>query len=525
MFFCICLCPEELQADSRPRSHDPQETTTRRPRKVRRTDPGPVASTSTAAAGTATIQPRLRRLRRAVSSSSDDPNEPAPGVDLFASQSDTESDDDLSFGRVLEPMGIRAQLAADERAARFGIVEAAATPTGSTMSPPRDDRRLAVPDRTDGTEYTLYNQLHAIRGAPVRGVVPFEQLWNLLLVDEPFPANANTVDSFIAALNDTAWHYAPIAAVDLFALLREIIRCDPAILARADEASRARTRAMRPPGSEQRSARQHFGWLMQPGAHGFGPRSIRPLNSNPFALGPSSTGRAAPDGESRRDGIWRTTFVEHIGDGQARDVEVDFDAGESATEAFSFADFAQQRRAERRSDASETSRSQPGVVRVTAVEAARSRASATGDAPSFGATSVSPPEPSQAPAPPPAEGACPAPAADRRTSASIAEAHARSQRRVVPLRSGAASDADLSLSAAPSPALLAAPAPTGGVLVEQVGEPSGTESMRAVVEALHRARSRRVRSTAPEATHGGLSAAAGGAGEQDEDVSVVEQTR
>ncbi|GAA5846594.1 hypothetical protein JCM9279_006755 [Rhodotorula babjevae] len=494
------------------------ETTTRRPRKVRRPDPGPVASTSTATSAAATVQPRLRRLRRVTSSSSDDQ---LAVVDLFADQSDTESDDELSFGRALEPMGIRVRLATDTRAAA-PAVERDEVPMSSIPSPPPGDRRLAVPDRTDGTEYTLYNQLHAIRGAPMRGVVPFEQLWNLLLANQPFPPNANTVDSFIAALNASSWHDTPIAAPDLFALLREIIRCDPDVLSRADEASRARTRASRPPASpQQRSSRQHFGWLTQPSAHSFGPRSIRPLNSNPYSFRAPAAGRPAPEDESRRDGIWRTTFVEHIGDGQARDVEVDFDAGESAAEAFSFAAFAQQRRAERRQDAPEVG------ARAAAVEAERSMSSAAGEAPQVAVTSASTPETSQARSPPAAptagEAACPAPAAARRTSAAIAEAHARSQRRVVPLRSGASSDADLAL-AVPSAAVPAVPAAPASV--EPLGaELSGGESMRAVVEALHRARSRRVRSTAPEATHGGTGVAAGGDGEEEDDALVTMQMR
>ncbi|GAA5902533.1 hypothetical protein JCM8208_006914 [Rhodotorula glutinis] len=500
------------------------ETTTRRPRKVRRTDAGPVASTSTASA---TIQPRLRRLRRAVSSSSDDQMDPSPASRLFASQSDTDSDDEHLFRRTLEPVGVRARLTADERSAALGTgtelgPATSATTGGVIMSPPRDDRRrLAVPNRTDGTEYTLYNQLHSIRGTPMRGVVPFEQLWNLLLT-LPFPPHANNLEAFVAALNDTPWHDAPIAAADLFDLLRCVIRCDPGVLSRADEASRARIRGLRPVVVGQRSSRQqHSSWLMQPGTYsGFAPSNIRPGTMLSFGAG--GPPRPAPDVDSRRDGIWRTTFVEHIGDGPARDVEVDLDADAGASDAFSFVDFAQQRRAERRSDAVEADAPAPGrnvaALRAAAAERARSgRASAAGAVPALAVTSATTPETSRAHSPPAtsssstAEATCPAPEAGHRTSAAIAEAHARSQRRVVPLRSGASSDADL------IPAGSSAAAAPSAALVEEAGESLG--NMRAVVEALHRARSRRVRSTAPEAA---AAAAAGGAGQQEEDLSEVQ---
>ncbi|KPV76809.1 uncharacterized protein RHOBADRAFT_51800 [Rhodotorula graminis WP1] len=496
------------------------ETTTRRPRKVRRTDSGPAASTS-ATWVSAFAQPRLRRLRRVASSSSEDQDDPAPVSRLFASQSETESDDEIAFVRNLEPVGTPARLMADERAVARGVEQGATTAGGGGLSPQRDDgRRLAGPDRTDGTEYTLYNQLHSIRGTPMRGVVPFEQLWNLLLT-LPFPSHVDNLEAFVAALNDSPWHDAPIAAADLFDLLRAIIRCDPGVLSRADEASRARTRTSRPPAEQRSSRQQHSSWLVQPGARGFAPRSIRPAYS--FGSGP---GRPAPHVENRRDGIWRTTFVEHIGDGQSRDVEVDMDAGQGASEAF--VDFAQHRRAERRSDAVEAADAPaPGphvaAVRDAAAERARSRTRATAALPELAVTSASTSETSRAHSPPAVaaagEASCPAPATARRTSASIAEAHARSQRRVVPLRGGASSDADLGVAA---PSAAAELEPADGALVEQVGEPSG--NMRAVVEALHRARSRRVRSTAPEAAHGEAAAAAtatGGAGEPDDSLVLV----
>lgn len=386
--------------------------------------------------------------------------------------SETESDEDAEIRplrHALAPAGIRARpMGANARA---GVMFPTAPGEEAVVLSLSEE---IPPDAHEG----LQELLVLASGAEI--AEPYEQLWSIV-VDEPFPAHhVDSFPSFIHALNGSSYSSTPVTAHDWSALLRELIDRDHSILLRAAEASNRRIRGGRSSGPlRPRSPLDVHAWSRR---HGAGPAD--------------ADAAAGTDDSPLREGIWRTSFVEHLDDGTARDVEVDLDAFPGTGESFSFADFAQQRRAERREGAGVGGDDDEDVLPASrrleeflaTVPRIAAPASAASNTPAITMTSASTPATSAAQTPPASasgNNACPARApvaAAPRTSASIAEAHFRSHRRVVPLRG-------------PSPSATA----TGGtgsrlgvdahdaLFADAEGDNGG---LRAVVEALQRARTR-----------------------------------
>ncbi|BGP13289.1 hypothetical protein JCM10213_004941 [Rhodosporidiobolus nylandii] len=274
----------------------------------------------------------------------------------------------------------------------------------------------------------------------------FEELWGILC-DDPFPSpSVTSFSSFLDCLNASLYSTSPLTSADMHGLLLELTRRDPALPVRVRNAVHRR---------------------------GAGTNDVSPL----------------------REGIWHASFVEHLDDGTERALPVDAGgAGRSGGEAaaVSFADFARRRRAERRlreeeggaapgaggsSNGAMDVEEEPGTPTITVTDAASTPATSAALSPAASGTDCPPALQAVAsaaalpPLPPP------------RTSAAIAEAAFREQRRIARLPSPGASGAS---SPAPRQATTAASRP----------EPEQNPSLQAVVYALEQARRRTGGSTA-----------------------------
>ncbi|GAA5984416.1 hypothetical protein JCM11641_000129 [Rhodosporidiobolus odoratus] len=414
-------------------------------------------------AGPSTSAPAARRRFR------DTSRDPYTGRTMSARQAlidFSESDSDSSMEdmpparlRVLRPTRIRI----DRRP------EAAENP-----SPTLADRQRQIDDLFGYVEPPDFYQMFpdhsasapaAQSGSAVSVTAPqssittltFEELWSILLLDEPFPADSvTTFSSFLERLNSSSYSSTPLRADDIPSLITELTGRDPAIPFRARNALRRRADEARTGGSSEAS---HL-----------------------------------------REGIWHASFVEHLGDARERETPLDLSsAGNGTPAAFDFAEFARQRRAERRR---RQEGAVPPVVHTTGLDAV------VGDSPqdrsgtpTITVTDASTPATSFALSP--AGGACPsptqvltstpvsapAPAAIPRTTAAIIEAHSREQRRIARLPSPAAAPASSTATfLRDSDAPASAAASTGA---EDEADGPANASLRAVVDALQRARESR----------------------------------
>ncbi|GAA6000787.1 hypothetical protein JCM10207_004660 [Rhodosporidiobolus poonsookiae] len=432
------------------------ETSTRRPRKTTAVEDASAASTSTAT----TLN---RRSRQA----SDDPfSRVSPSrhralIDLSDSDSDSSSELPAATTSLLRPTGIRARRSHAARSPSnqqqiedlFGYLD----PLPSFSQVLSDLSSSSPATQQPSSSVTVGISSGAFPDHPT-----FHELWTILL-DDPFPSDSITsFPSFLDRLNASTYSTTPLVAPDMQSLLFELERRDPAIPIRIRNAVSRRTNPYR---IEEESAE---------------------LDSAASPL---------------REGIWRASFVEHL-DGHERAIPVevgDGAAGETGSEAaaMSFFEFARRRRAERRQREEEG-----GVSAATGTGAmdVDSVASPRAGTPSITVTDASTPATSAALSPPSGSGsACPSPPSTSshavpppppRTSASIAEAAFRQQRRISPLPSTASGSAGrLAASRSASRNATAAGAGAG-----EAAEPRQNEeetSLRAVFDALQRARTRR----------------------------------
>ncbi|BGP37159.1 hypothetical protein JCM10450v2_001065 [Rhodotorula kratochvilovae] len=466
------------------------ETTTRRPRKVRRTDAGPVASTSTAA-----VQPGLRRMRRAQSDLDlHSGYEYVPAGEGFAS-SDSESSE--SDADIVRPFARRRALPRPVGVPDDGSWSRWGAPWPSATEPTAAEQRLSddLFGSADGPSISqVLANLDTSGGRTALSMLnmpTFEELWGIL-VDDPFPsARITSFPSFLAELNASSFSVATFTSHDLPTLLYDLTQRDPALPIRVANTVRARSRSTAATRTHRASPLRQT-TLLERAVWG---RRQRGLDVMQDAREDAAAAwrEEEEDDSPLREGIWRAAFVEHLPDGTARDVPVDLGAlpasAGDAGEDVDFVEFARERRALRRAtvDGLVARRDQRAAeLRALEMEVddAPAAGGSAGTTPAIMLTMASTPATSVAHSPPPASAACPAPApapapsAAPRTSASIAEAHFRAQRPVVPLRA--------------SPSHADALAPVDGV----------NPGMRAVVEALQRARNRR--SLAPEEEEEGL---------------------
>lgn len=274
-----------------------------------------------------------------------------------------------------------------------------------------------------------------------------EELWSML-VDDPFPAEArSSYFGFRMALNSTpTFATVPVRAPSLSDLLDELADRDLAFPIRLSNLLAARN----------------------------GNDALRDTGSPAVAM---SGVDAAP-----AEGIWRASFVEHFDDGTTREVPVSLGAIGAGSAAgpssghtdgpFDFAAFAERRRAERRPHASGSA-----VGDAMSLDSPANASSSSGETPVVTVTHASTPATSAAhsPAPPSSEATatvgvatlaaaaevCPParPPQDRAappapTSASLAEAHFRSQRAIAPLPSPRVLEATVTRPAIPHDVLV-----------------------------------------------------------------------
>ncbi|GAA5876877.1 hypothetical protein JCM3774_000797 [Rhodotorula dairenensis] len=265
-----------------------------------------------------------------------------------------------------------------------------------------------------------------------------EELWSML-VDDQFPDEArSSYFGFRMALNSTpTFAAAPVRAPSLTDLIDELADRDLAFPIRLSNLLAARS-------GEDDSVRGT-------GVRTVGDDAMRGTDAAPA------------------EGIWRASFIEHLDDGTTREVPVRLGtnadgsaAGPSSrrTDGPAFAAFAERRRAERRSrrdgqaapetgsitgdamsldspaDASSTSGENPLVT----VSHASTPATSAAHSPAVAAPELCPPIQPQPP---------PRPAVAAPTSASLAEAHFRSQRAIAPLPSARVLEATLPPPAIP----------------------------------------------------------------------------
>ncbi|GAA5955121.1 hypothetical protein JCM21900_001617 [Sporobolomyces salmonicolor] len=322
----------------------------------------------------------------------------------------------------------------------------------------------------------------------------FEELWTILL-DDPFPsASVTSFSSFLDCLNVTSLFNTPLRSPDMNALLADLTVRDPAIPIRVRNAVRRRVRAergqRRAVGSASPAPRSIFATASDDERSDLD-RLLRRPRPQITAQEVSPSGQGGD--EPLREGIWRASFIEHLDDGSEREVPIDLarlgTEAEAEAEATSFAEFARRRRA--------ATRGREGEGTNEGMQVDGQEAAVVGTPTITVTDASSTPATSQAASPPPAgaadqPGACPSPPdaaaaaagpARQRTSADIAEALFRSQRRIAPLPSPSAS----SLASDPAPGNS-----RPGVLRRETGTGSeSTSSLRAVFDALQRARERR----------------------------------
>ncbi|GAA6048092.1 hypothetical protein JCM3770_000187 [Rhodotorula araucariae] len=445
------------------------ETTTRRPRKVRRTEVGPSTSTADPVG--------LRRTRRALSDADLHAGyEFVPTRDMFAESTDSESSEsDRDIARPLRrtlqrPVGVRNDDA-------WALLPALWPPA---LEPSAAEQQLSddLFGMADGPSISqVLPNLESSGGHNVL-ITPdlptFEELWSILL-DDPFPsARITSFPSFLAELNSSSFSTATFVSPDLQTLIYDLTQRDPALPIRIFNTMRNRARGTHRASMRQTSLLDRPTWIRR--------RREERLDETLAAAAAEETTAAAEVAEedSRlREGIWRTSFVEHLPGGTSRAVAIGFDA---PNEGDNFTEFARLRREERRHTMDELiARRLRGAeearARATAVGAAET-ASADTPAPAITVTTASTPAASTAHSPPAAPAtACP-PSAAPRTSASIAEAHFRAQRPVVPLRA------------------LPLPSAGGDTRSAEPAADDASAALRAVAETLQGVRQRR--SLAPE---------------------------
>lgn len=257
-----------------------------------------------------------------------------------------------------------------------------------------------------------------------------QELWSML-VDDPFPPGGEaSFFGFRMALNSTqAFAAAPVRAPSLRDLLDELADRDLAFPIRLSNLLAARDG-----------------------------------NNDPARLrtGAGSTGSSGSGDEAPGEGIWRASFVEHLDDGTTREVPISLGTiGDvaaappstgSSTDGPAFAAFAERRRAERRARARGSAPADLESDAMNVDSPAGASSSTSGETPIVTVSQASTPATSAAHSPAPSTSAsaslgaalaelCPPPARQQQlstvapTSASLAEAHFRSQRAIAPLPS------------------------------------------------------------------------------------------
>ncbi|GAA5876088.1 hypothetical protein JCM1840_002765 [Sporobolomyces johnsonii] len=486
-----------------------QETTMRRPRK-------PAVSTSDSTA-VSTASPSASTSRR----TRDDEDmitllrhRHDPLIDFPNDSSDDSSDDDLVVlpppprgGSLLRPTGIPAdshrQNGSDDASPSIQLRQREVDDLFGLLEPlPSFSQVLADLSSSTPTSQSSSSSI-SIAGSSLRpassssssfpDLPTFEELWTILL-DDPFPsASVTSFPSFLDCLNATSLFNTPLRSPDMNALLADLTVRDPAIPIRVRNAVRRRVRAergqQRAIGSASPAPRSIFATASDDERSDLDRLLGRPrAQITAQEVSPSEQGGDEP----LREGIWRASFVEHLDDGSEREVPIDLARlrTEAEADATAFAEFARRRRAATRGREGEgEGEGTSEGMQVDGQDAATvgTPTITVTDASSTPATShaASPPveQPDSCPSPPGATAAAAAAPARLRTSADIAEALFRSQRRIAPLPSPAASNpASDPASRTSSP----------GVLRRETGTArESSSSLRAVFEALQRARERR----------------------------------
>lgn len=289
----------------------------------------------------------------------------------------------------------------------------------------------------------------------------FAELWSIL-TDEPFPSSTITsYSSFLAALNRcpavSSATTTPLAATGMRELLDELAQRDLAFPIRLTNLLQQREGAGRHASG---------------GATGRG-RSAASTDGERDATGEGSRARTTDEAGAGpsplREGIWRASFIEHLEDGSLRALPAGTSEGGYDASASAFEDFTGRRRAQqRRRDEAGGTVSPAGSSTTPAITVTDASIAPTP------ATTAA-----QSPSPPSAADCPPA----RQTSAAIAEAAFRSQRLIAPLPSSSSST----------------PARAPSQDDERADEMSeGQASMRAVFEALERARQRHLAAMEPD---------------------------
>ena len=449
----------EFQADEKAAS---QETTKRRPRKVN-VEP----STSSSSSGGAAGAPATARRTRTVRSHSPDP------IDMLRARPErlhlTDSDDDdersgggarLRYqravatarapppprvGRADDGVSPSTRLRQRQLAELFG---SALRDTATHAGFPQNLADLLDDDddhhHHGGTRQSRFSPSSASIPSALFAGEPLpthQELWSML-VDDPFPPGGEaSFFGFRMALNSTqAFAAAPVRAPSLRDLLDELADRDLAFPIRLSNLLAARNG-----------------------------------NNDPARLrtgAGSSTGSSGSGDEAPAEGIWRASFVEHLDDGTTREVPISLgtignvaaappraNMGSSTTDGPTFAAFAERRRAERRARARGGGPAADVDSDAMNVDSPAGASSSTsGETPIVTVSQASTPATSAAHSPAPSMSAsastrlgaalaelCPPPARQQQqqqqrptaapTSASLAEAHFRSQRAIAPLPS------------------------------------------------------------------------------------------
>lgn len=276
----------------------------------------------------------------------------------------------------------------------------------------------------------------------------WEELWSIL-ADEPYPAaDINSFSEFRSALSSTSQFssFSPLTASTMSELLEELCERDLTFPIRLSNV-RSAPRADPSPLSA-------------------------PLGSSSLSF--SALGPTAP-AEPAAEGIWRASFVEHLDEGTTREIPIGSGpipappaltprAGSELAMPHTFEAFAERRRAERRAHggipplaAADVQSAVAGATEAMRIDSPAA-ASATSGEPGLDTNAATTPATSAAQSPPAAASSsrsqlgaelsdlCPRSAPPPPTSASLAEAHFRSQRAIAPLplhrAGGVASSAD-----------------------------------------------------------------------------------
>ncbi|GAA5822979.1 hypothetical protein JCM10212_006526 [Sporobolomyces blumeae] len=321
-----------------------------------------------------------------------------------------------------EPLPSLSQVLAD--------ISPASTSTASRTTPP--------PAATPSTSTDALSGPTTSHNGTFPELPTFEELWQVLL-DDPFPsASVDSFPSFLDRLNSTSLFNTPLRSPDMNALLADLTVRDPVVPIRVRNAVRNRRHGPRgspPTSTDDQSAsagsaaqrQEQYRTEMDRANRGF--EALQGVESGEHPL---------------REGIWRTSFVEHLEDDDV-DVERERGSGENhdGRGGDRFVDFTRRRRAATRERESEglgprepRAAPPPPVVTIT---------SASTPATSLG----SPVEPSAVSTScPPAPLAPPSAAPTNRplTSAEIARALLRAQRTIAPLPPHPASSSSSSTS-------------------------------------------------------------------------------